>query len=112
MCNNAPGVSYSVVVLLTALVAQTEERVALLLTIPGVGHITASAIVATVRIGKQINNGCELAAWFGLTPLNRSSGGRERLGSISKMGYQYTRRLLVIGMMSRMRQDYPKPRMV
>ena len=82
-------------------VAKREKRVALLRTIPGVGPITASAIVATVGSGKQFNNGREFAAWLGLTPLNRSSGGKERLGHISKMGDQYIRRLLVLGMTSR-----------
>ncbi|MCP5022152.1 MAG: IS110 family transposase [bacterium] len=90
-------------------VAQREERVALLQTIPGVGPITASAIVATVGTGRQFGNGREFAAWLGLTPLNRSSGGKERLGRISKMGDQYIRRLLVIGMMSRMRQIIQNP---
>ncbi len=89
--------------------AQREERVALLQTIPGVGPITASAIVATVGTGRQFGNGREFAAWLGLTPLNRSSGGKERLGRISKMGNQYIRRLLVIGMMSRMRQIIQNP---
>lgn len=90
-------------------VAGREERVALLQTIPGVGPITASAIVATVGTGRQFSNGREFAAWLGLTPLNRSSGGKERLGRISKMGDQYIRRLLVIGMMSRMRQIIQNP---
>ena len=90
-------------------VAGREERVALLQTIPGIGPITASAIVATVGTGRQFGNGREFAAWLGLTPLNRSSGGKERLGRISKMGDQYIRRLLVIGMMSRMRQIIQNP---
>lgn len=90
-------------------VAQGEERVALLQSIPGVGPITASAIVATVGTGRQFSNGREFAAWLGLTPLNRSSGGKERLGRISKMGDQYIRRLLVVGMMSRMRQIIQNP---
>ena len=59
-------------------IAKSEKRVALLRTIPGVGPITASAIVATVGSGKQFNNGRELAAWLGLTPLKRSSVGKER----------------------------------
>jgi len=67
---------------------KSEKRVALLRTIPGVGLTTASAIVATVGSGKQFNNGREFAAWLGLTPRNRSSGGKERLGHISKMGDQ------------------------
>ncbi|MFC6640300.1 IS110 family transposase [Sulfitobacter sp. JBTF-M27] len=90
-------------------VAQQEDRVTLLQTIPGIGPITASAIVATVGTGRQFNNGREFAAWLGLTPLNRSSGGKERLGRISKMGDQYIRRLLVVGMMSRMRQIIQNP---
>jgi len=92
-----------------ACVAKSEKRVALLQTIPGIGPITASAIVATVGTGEQFKNGREFAAWLGLTPLNRSSGGKERLGRISKMGDRYIRRLLVIGMMSRMRQIIQNP---
>jgi transposase len=90
-------------------IAKREKRVALLRTIPGVGPITASAIVATVGSGKQFNNGREFAAWLGLTPLNRSSGGKERLGHISKMGDQYIRRLLVLGMTSRIRSIKAEP---
>ena len=90
-------------------IAKREKRVALLRTIPGVGPITASAIVATVGSGKQFNNGREFAAWLGLTPLNKSSGGKERLGHISKMGDQYIRRLLVLGMTSRIRSIRSKP---
>ena len=56
-------------------IAKREKRVALLRTIPGVGPITTSAIIATVGSGKQFNNGREFAAWLGLTPLNKSSGG-------------------------------------
>ena len=90
-------------------IARLEKRVALVQTIPGVGPITASAIVATVGSGKQFNNGREFAAWLGLTPLNKSSGGKERLGHISKMGDQYIRRLLVLGMVSRIRQIAKTP---
>lgn len=90
-------------------IAKQEKRVELLRTIPGVGAITASAIVATVGSGKQFNNGREFAAWLGLTPLNKSSGGKERLGHISKMGDQYIRRLLVLGMTSRIRSIRLEP---
>lgn len=90
-------------------IAKLEKRVTLLRTIPGVGPITASAIVATVGSGKQFNNGREFAAWLGLTPLNKSSGGKEKLGRISKMGDQYIRRLLVLGMTSRIRSIRTKP---
>jgi transposase len=90
-------------------IAKLEKRIALLQTIPGVGPITASAIVATVGSGQQFNNGREFAAWLGLTPLNKSSGGKERLGHISKMGDQYIRRLLFLGMTSRIRAIRTEP---
>lgn len=90
-------------------VAWREKQVALHQTIPGIGSITASAIVATIGTGKQFSTGRDFAAWLGLTPLNRSSGGKEKLGCISKIGDQYIRRSLVIGMMSRMRQITKKP---
>jgi transposase len=66
--------------------AKQDARVMLLRTIPGVGPVTASAIVATVGDARQFKNGRQFAAWLGLTPLNRSSGGKERQGRISKMG--------------------------
>lgn len=72
-------------------------------TIPGTGPITASAIVATIGDARQFRSGRELAAWLGLTPLNRSSGGKERSGGISKMGDRYIRNLLVIGMTARLK---------
>lgn len=81
-----------------------NPQVMLLRTIPGVGPVTASAIVATAGDGHQFRNGREFAAWLGLTPINRSSGGKERLGRISKMGDRYLRRLLVTGMTARLNQ--------
>ena len=60
-------------------VARREDRVALLQTIPGIGPITASAIVATIGTGKQFRMGRDFVAWLGLTLLNRSSGDKERL---------------------------------
>jgi len=81
-----------------------NPQVMLLRSIPGVGPVTASAIVATAGNGHQFRNGREFAAWLGLTPLNRSSGGKERLGRISKMGDRYLRRLLVTGMTARLNQ--------
>ncbi|SMC14779.1 IS110 family transposase [Roseovarius aestuarii] len=92
--------------------ARQDPRVMLLRTIPGVGPITASAIVATAGDGHQFRNGREFAAWLGLTPLNRSSGGKEKLGRISKMGDRYVRRLLVAGMTARLRQMKINPERV
>jgi transposase len=69
-----------------------------LATIPGIGPITASAIAATVPDAGQFRSGRQFAAWLGLTPKPRSSGGKERLGRISREGNGYVRRLLVTGM--------------
>lgn len=86
-----------------------DRQVMLLRTIPGVGPVTASAIVATAGDGHQFRSGREFAAWLGLTPINRSSGGKERLGRISKMGDRYVRRLLVAGMTARLRHMKDDP---
>lgn len=66
-------------------------------TIPGVGVITATALVATIGDASQFQSGRQLAAWLGLVPRQYSSGGKERLGRISKRGDGYIRRLLVHG---------------
>ena len=66
-------------------------------TIPGVGVITATALVATIGDASQFHSGRQLAAWLGLVPRQYSSGGKERLGRISKRGDSYIRRLLVHG---------------
>jgi transposase len=68
-----------------------------LATIPGVGVITATALVATIGDASQFHSGRQLAAWLGLVPRQHSSGGKERLGRISKRGDGYIRRLLVHG---------------
>lgn len=65
--------------------------------IPGVGVITATALVATVGDASQFKSGRQLAAWLGLVPKQNSSGGKDRLGRISKRGDRYLRRLLVHG---------------
>jgi len=65
--------------------------------IPGVGMITATALVATIGDASQFHSGRQLAAWLGLVPRQHSSGGKERLGRISKRGDGYIRRLLVHG---------------
>jgi transposase len=81
-----------------------------LATIPGVGVITATALVATIGDASQFHSGRQLAAWLGLVPRQHSSGGKERLGRISKRGDGYIRRLLVHGARadlrwSRLRKD-------
>jgi transposase len=68
-----------------------------LATIPGVGPITASAVVATVGAAAGFKSGRHFAAFLGLTPKEHSTGGRRRLGRISKQGDVYIRRLLILG---------------
>lgn len=65
--------------------------------IPGLGPITASAIVATVGDAREFRNGRQLAAWLGLVPRQNSSGGKQTLLGISKRGDSYLRSLLVHG---------------
>jgi len=69
-------------------------------TIPGVGPIIASALAASITNPGVFKNGRELAAWIGLVPRQNSTGGKQRLGKISKQGDQYLRWLLVAGAMS------------
>ncbi len=73
-------------------------------TIPGIGPITASALVASISDPHLFKSGRELAAWIGLVPRQSSTGGKDRLGRISKQGDQYLRWLLVAGAMSVIRQ--------
>ena len=68
-----------------------------LATIPGIGVITATAIVATVSDIQAFRSGRQFAAWLGLVPKQNSSGDKIRLGGISKQGDRYLRRLLVVG---------------
>ncbi len=76
---------------------KADETARRLMTIPGVGPLTAQAIVATVRETSAFANGREFAAFLGLTPRQSSSGGKERLGRITKMGDRYLRKLRVVG---------------
>ena len=68
-----------------------------LMTIPGIGPITASALAATVGDPSAFSGPREFAAFLGLVPRQNSSGGKTRLGPITKMGNQYLRKLLVVG---------------
>jgi len=77
--------------------AREDDRIKRLLEIDGIGPITASALVAAVGDATQFNSGRDMSAWFGLTPQQHSSGGKSRLGRISKRGDKYIRMLLVHG---------------
>jgi transposase len=81
-------------------------------TIPGVGVISATALAASVTDPGRFRSGRQFAASLGLTPLQNSSGGKERMGRISKMGDRYLRRLLVVGMTSLVRRARTKPNSV
>lgn len=83
-----------------------------LATIPGIGPVGASALAASVTDPHQFKSGRQFAAWLGLTPLQKSSGGKERLGRISKMGDKYLRKLLIVGMTSLVRRAKYKPETV
>lgn len=83
-----------------------------LATIPGIGPVAASALAASVADPHQFRSGREFAAWLGLTPLQNSSGGKERQGRISKMGDKYLRQLLIVGMTSLVRRAKYKPESV
>lgn len=66
-------------------------------TIPGIGVIGAAAIASTIADPSAFKSGRDFAAWIGLVPRQNSTGGKEKLGGISKQGDRYLRRLLVIG---------------
>ncbi len=87
----------------------SNEASCRLATIPGVGVITATALVATIGDGARFRSGRQLSAWLGLVPRQHSSGGKDRLGRISKRGDGYIRRLLVHGARSVLRWRRAKP---
>ncbi len=68
-----------------------------LMTIPGIGPVTASALIATIGDPSGFSGPREFAAFLGLVPRQHSSGGKARLGRITKMGNGYLRKLLVVG---------------
>ncbi|QNT68736.1 IS110 family RNA-guided transposase [Defluviicoccus vanus] len=83
---------------------RTSEVARRLMAIPGVGPLLASALVASIADPATFKSGRNLAAWIGLVPKQNSSGGKERLGSISKQGNRYLRQLLVVGALAVIRQ--------
>jgi transposase len=77
--------------------ARSTEVGRRLMGIPGVGPVLASALVAAIADPKAFRSGRNLAAWIGLVPRQNSSGGKDRLGAITKQGNRYLRQLLVLG---------------
>lgn len=86
--------------------SELSQRLA---TIPGVGVISATALAASVSEPERFRSGRQFAASLGLTPLPNCSGGKERMGRISRMGDRYLRRLLVVGMTSLVRRARARP---
>ncbi len=80
-----------------AAMARDDAMARRLMTIPGLGPVTASAMAASIQDVTAFSGPREFAAFLGLTPRQNSSGGKERLGRVSKMGNRYLRKLLVVG---------------
>jgi transposase len=88
---------------------RTNEASRRLETIPGIGVIGATAIAATVADPTVFRSGRDFAAWIGLVPRQDSTGGKQKLGPISKQGDRYLRRILVIGAVSVLRRAQENP---
>jgi len=82
---------------LIAAMARSNPQAKRLMQLGGIGEATATAIVGTVGHGHDFRNGRQFAAWLGLTPRQYSSGGKPRLGRITRTGDAYLRGLLVMG---------------
>lgn len=80
-----------------AQIAREDARAQQLMRLSGIGETTATALVATIGNGHEFKNGRQLCAWLGLVPGQYSSGGKTRLGHITKAGDPYLRSLLVLG---------------
>jgi transposase len=78
-------------------IASSDSRCRRLRAIPGIGPLTATALISAVGNGSQFQRSRDLAAWIGLVPRQHSTGGRSRLLGISKRGNRYLRRLLIHG---------------
>ena len=76
--------------------ARQNETARRLMTVPGIGPLIATAIEALAPEPASFRSGRDFAAWIGLTPVQRSSGGKERIGRTSRMGERTLRRLLII----------------
>jgi transposase len=84
--------------------AKEDEVARRLTTVPGIGPVTATALAALAPAAETFRKGRDFAAWMGLTPLQRSTGGKQKLGHTSKMGERTLRRLLIIGASSVVQQ--------
>jgi transposase len=76
-----------------------------LMAIPGIGPISASAILVAVPDARRFRSGRGFAAWLGLPPRQNNSGGKRRAGGSSKQGERYIRSLLILGASAHLRQE-------
>jgi transposase len=79
---------------------KTDDELRRLCTVPGIGPVTAGAIAAFAPDLETFDSGRNFAAWLGLVPRQHSTGGKTRLGAVSKMGQCDVRKLLIVGAMS------------
>jgi transposase len=89
--------------------AKENEACQRLTSIPGIGPVTATALVAAIGNGAGFRKGRDLAAWVGMVPREYSTGGKQKLLGISKRGNSYLRRLFVQGARSVMQQRHKQP---
>ncbi len=89
-------------------VTAADEKTAYMRTVPGVGPTTAAAIEAFAPSLDSFRRGRDFAAWLGLVPKQHSTGGKERLGKVSKMGQRDIRKLLISGAMAVIRWEFRK----
>jgi len=80
--------------------SKSDEDLRRLCTVPGIGPVTAGSIAAFAPDMSTFDSGRNFAAWLGLVPRQRSTGGKARLGAVSKMGQCDIRKLLIVGAMS------------
>lgn len=78
-------------------ICRQDERCRRLSTLPGVGPVVATALIAAIDDGRHFSSGRALAAWIGLVPRQYTTGGKPRLGGIGKQGNHYLRRQLIHG---------------
>lgn len=90
-------------------IAKTQDSMRRLMTIPGVGPLTAHAIVAAIGEGRQFTCGRDFAAWTGLTPREASSAGKRREKGVSRQGETRLRKLLALGASTVMRNARARP---
>jgi transposase len=89
---------------------RTNDASKRLETIPGIGVVGATAIAATVTDPKAFRSGRDFAAWIGLVPRQDSTGGKQKLGHISKQGDRYLRRILVVGAIAVLQRARQQPK--